>query len=90
MKDINMVSLIKNEDFKTIIFDMNGTITGRVSNTPAHIAFRNKYIERKLNKSLHISLPDNTRLAMNICGLSCKEYQSYRDQNLELEVVSYI
>jgi HAD superfamily hydrolase (TIGR01549 family) len=69
--------------FKTLIFDLNGTITGRVSEHSDHIAFRNKYIEEKLGKSLSEKLPNSTTLALQVCGLSPIQYYIYRNSTID-------
>jgi|TARA_B110000285_G_scaffold130161_1_gene146273 HAD superfamily hydrolase (TIGR01549 family) len=72
-----------NSTFKTLIFDLNGTITGRVSEHPDHIAFRDHYIMEKLGKSLSGKLPNTTSLALQICGLSPSQYYTYRNQVID-------
>lgn len=62
-----------NSTFKTLIFDLNGTITGRVSEHPDHIAFRDHYIMEKLGKSLSGKLPNTTSLALQIWRM-CNRY----------------
>lgn len=72
-----------NNTFKVIVFDLNGTITGRVSEHPAHLDFRNNYIKSKLGKTLDAQLPCSTTLALEICGLSSVEYYKYRNSVLD-------
>lgn len=68
-----------NSTFKTLIFDLNGTITGRVSEHPGHIVFRDNYIKEKLGKSPSGKLPNTTTLALQICGLSPLQYYMHRN-----------
>tara|TARA_B110000285_G_C15042577_1_gene572574 strand:+ start:644 stop:1246 length:603 start_codon:yes stop_codon:yes gene_type:complete len=73
---------LTNYTFKVLIFDLNGTITGSVSDHPAHIAFRNNYIEQQLGKSLTVKLPNATSLALQICGLNPLRYYIYRNSKI--------
>lgn len=72
-----------NNTFKVIVFDLNGTITGRVSEHPAHLDFRNNYIREKLGVAFKYDLPNSTTLALQICGLSPVEYYKYRNSVID-------
>ena len=73
---------IVNKEFNVIVFDLNGTITSRISDNPAHIRFRNEYIKKRLDRDINIKLPDTTSLALSICGLDVREYYHYRNDHL--------
>lgn len=72
-----------NKTFKVLVFDLNGTITGRVSEHKSHIDFRNNYIENKLGKVLDVELPNSTTLALQVCGLSPSEYYIFRNSLID-------
>jgi len=74
---------INNPSFNTIVFDLNGTITGRVSDHPNHIEFRNNYITEKIGSDSIKFLKDSTAHAFEITGLDIKEYYKYRNSNID-------
>jgi FMN phosphatase YigB (HAD superfamily) len=81
---LNNIKLnIKNRKINTIIFDLNGTITSSVSNHPKHIAFRNNYIEAKINKKIETILPEETAKAFEIYGLNTTDYYHYRNDLID-------
>lgn len=83
MASENYIIEINNSAFNTIVFDLNGTITGRVSDHPHHIEFRNKYIIEKVGSDAHISLNTSTAQAFEINKLDIKAYYKYRNSNID-------
>ena len=79
MKKTTFISNIVNQNFNTIIFDLNGTITNSVSKNPKHILFRNDYIEDKIQMRIHGILPDKTSEALEFYMLDPEEYYKYRN-----------
>ena len=77
MVEENIRVNIKNVNFNTIVFDLNGTITNSVSNNPIHILFRNDYIEEKIEMPLYGTLPNETTKALELFMLNPKEYYKY-------------
>jgi len=80
-----MIKHIINDDFKVIVFDLNGTLTSRVSDHPEHIKYRNAFIESYLNAPIRIKLPDSTSLALNICGINPVIYYITRNTDIDWE-----
>jgi FMN phosphatase YigB (HAD superfamily) len=80
-----MWTCVKNKKIKTVVFDLNGTLTGRVSDHPEHLRYRNAYIEKKSAlKNLHL-LPNATTTALKACGLNPLEYYLQRNAELNWE-----
>ncbi len=74
---------IKNMNFNTIIFDLNGTITNSVSSHPQHILFRNNYIEQKIKRRITKDLPHTTTKALGLFGLDVDAYYEYRNSHID-------
>lgn len=81
--------MIVNPDFRVLIFDLNGTITGRVSEHQAHIQFRNEYITQKLGCEIRRDSPKSTTLALQVCGLNPIEYYKYRNSVIDWNLFHY-
>lgn len=73
---------LRNKFYKTIVFDLNGTITGRVSDHPEHIKFRDSYITSYLPTFDVTNLPSSTTSALQKAGLDVKKYYAYRNSNI--------
>ena len=74
---------IKNVNFNTIVFDLNGTITNSVSNNPKHILFRNDYIKDKIEMPLYGTLPNETSKALELYMLDTEEYYNFRNSVID-------
>lgn len=71
------------EHKKVLVFDLNGTITERVSDHPYHLAYRDAYIEKNLGRKLDVNLPKSTSLALQICGLRPVPYYIHRNADID-------
>ena len=78
-----MLTYMKNKQIKTVVFDLNGTLTGRVSDHPEHIRYRNTYIKANSEVKHTQFLPDGTTMALKACGLSPFKY--YIERNSEID-----
>ncbi len=78
-----MIKAITNSKFDVIVFDLNGTLTNRVSDHPEHLAYRNAYIKEKTGKEISIPLPNETSLSLAICGLEASQYYHRRNDELD-------
>lgn len=86
MVEENIRVNIKNVNFNTIVFDLNGTITNSVSNNPIHILFRNEYIEEKIEMPLYGTLPNETTKVLELFMLDPKEYYKYRNSVIDWNI----
>lgn len=77
-----MKQFINNSSFKTIVFDLNGTLASRVSDHPSHLEYRNAYIKSKTGFNKFELLPDSTSLALKMCGLSPLKYYIQRNNEV--------
>lgn len=77
---------IKNVNFNTIVFDLNGTITNSVSSDPKHILFRNDYIEDKIEMPLYGTLPNETSKALELYMLDTEDYYHYRNSVIDWNI----
>jgi len=78
-----MKKFVTKDTFRVIIFDLNGTITDRVSEHPSHIAYRNSYIEENLGEKLMVELPTSTTLALQVCGIDPLRYYIARNSQID-------
>ncbi|MFT5777564.1 MAG: FMN phosphatase YigB (HAD superfamily) [Crocinitomicaceae bacterium] len=81
-----MQTYMKYKQIKTIVFDLNGTLTGRVSDHPEHIRYRNAYIEANSGIADFHRLPNSTTSALKACGLSPLRYYLQRNSEIDWNV----
>ncbi|MFT4661503.1 MAG: FMN phosphatase YigB (HAD superfamily) [Patiriisocius sp.] len=81
-----MWTYIKNKQIKTVVFDLNGTLTGSVSDHPEHIRYRNTYIEANSKVKHTQFLPEGTTMALKACGLSPLKYYIERNSEIDWKV----
>ena len=78
-----MWSYINDRTKKVVVFDLNGTLTNRVSDHPKHLEYRNAYIRKHSGIRNTTLLPAETSSALKTVGLSPLRY--YIERNNEFD-----
>lgn len=75
---------LHDEIIKTIVFDLNGTISTQISNNPYYMRFRNNYIQSQLsNVSSEILSKTSATKVFKSLKLDCEDFYEYRKSNFD-------